>query len=64
MLRFYGRFLSISIVIAKPMTIATIIAAAAAAMYISVGGNVIAGCGDAVGVAGSTEKLVSEDDGQ
>jgi hypothetical protein len=41
-----------------------IIATAAAAMYISVGGKTISGIGDCVGLAASMEKLVSELDGQ
>jgi hypothetical protein len=60
----YGRFLSTSIVIAKPMAIAAIIAAVAAAMYISVGGKLATGYGDAVGAAEETTKLFSADDGQ
>ena len=41
---------------AKPMAIAAIIAAAVAAKYISVGGNVICGYGEAVGPVESTAK--------
>jgi hypothetical protein len=55
---FYGRFLSTKIVIAKPKAIAIIIAAAAAPMYISVGGNAVSGSGDGVAAAGSTAKAV------
>ena len=61
---FYGRFLSVRIVIAKPIAIAIIIAAAAAPMYISVGGKLATGTGDAVGAAGSTTNAVSACDGQ
>ena len=39
----YGRFLRTSIVMAKPMAIATIIAATPAMMYISVGGKAVTG---------------------
>jgi hypothetical protein len=55
---FYGRFLSVRIVMAKPIAIAIMIAAAAAVMYISVGGNVICGYGEAVGAVESTAKYV------
>jgi len=54
----YGRFLSIRIVMAKPIAIAIIIAAAAAAMYISKGGKVVTGFGDDVGAVWSTAKDV------
>jgi hypothetical protein len=46
---YYGRFLSISTITIEAMAIATIIAIAAAAMYIPVGGCAAACCGDAVG---------------
>ncbi len=54
----YGRLLSIRIVTAKPIIIAIIIAAAAAAMYISMGGKVATGFGDAVGAAALEVKYV------
>ena len=47
----YGRFLNISTIMAPTMAIATIIAATPAAMYISVGGKLATGYGDAVGDA-------------
>ncbi len=53
---FYGRFLSVTIVIAKPMAIAMIIAAPVTAKYISVGGSVTSGYGDAVAAASPTAK--------
>ena len=46
------------IVMAKPIAIAIIIAAAAAAMYISMGGKVVTGFGDGVGAVWSTPKDV------
>ena len=54
----YGRFLSTMIVMAKPIAIAIIMAAAAAAMYISMGGKVVTGFGDGVGAVWSTAKDV------
>ena len=51
-------------VIAKPTTIAIIMAIAATAMYISVGGKICCGCGVAVGCDGSATKDVIECDGQ
>jgi hypothetical protein len=62
MCRIYGLFLSIKIVIANPKAIATIIAAVAAAIYISVGGNSVTGYGDAVACGGWTTHAVSADD--
>jgi len=47
----YGRFLSTSMVAAKPIAIARIIAIEATKMYVSVAGNIISGFGDAVGAA-------------
>jgi hypothetical protein len=46
------------------MAIAIIIEIVLTAKYISVGGKLTVGYGDAVGAAGSTAKLVSEFDGQ
>ena len=43
----------------KPMAIAIMIAIAAAAMYIPVGGCAISGTGDGAAATGSTTKLVS-----
>jgi hypothetical protein len=60
----YCRFLSIIANITPTKTTVTIMAAAAAAMYISVGGKVVTGYGDDVDGAESTAKLVSEEDGQ
>ena len=58
---YYGLFLSNS----KPtMAIAIMIAMVLKAKYISVGGKVTSGYGDAVGAAESTAKLVSANDGQ
>lgn len=51
-------------VIAKPTAIAIIIAVAATAMYISVGGNTVTGIGDAVGCDVSATKDVIACDGQ
>jgi hypothetical protein len=47
--RFYGRFLSISIIKAPIMAIAIIMATVEMAKYISVGGKMVTGYGDAVG---------------
>ncbi len=55
---FYGRFLSNTIVMAKPMAIAIIIAITPATMYISKGGKVATGFGDAVGAAALEVKYV------
>jgi hypothetical protein len=59
----YSRFFSIIASIAPTMTTAAIIAIPVPMMYISVGGRTTCGYGEAVGAAGSTAKLVSEDDG-
>ena len=48
---------------AKPMAIAIIIAVAAAPMYMSVGGRLTTGYGDAVEVAAVATKDVSAEDG-
>ncbi len=44
------------------MAIAIITAIPVAKTYISVGGRLVTGYGDGVGAAGSTAKLVSEED--
>jgi hypothetical protein len=46
---FYGRFLSISIIKAPIMAIAMIMATVEMAKYVSVGGKLTTGYGDAVG---------------
>ena len=55
----YGRFLSARMVTAKPIVIATIIATAATAMYIPVGGWAATGCSVAVAAGALTVKWVS-----
>jgi hypothetical protein len=63
-LHVYGRFLTAIRIRAPTIAIATIIAIAAAAMYISVGGRTVIGYGDAVATAAPTAKLASAVDGQ
>jgi hypothetical protein len=58
----YGRFLNRSIVAAKPITIVRIIAIAAVRMYVSVGGRLISGYGDAVGAGLLTLMYVCADE--
>ena len=58
---FYGRFLSIS---SPTMAIAMIMATVEMVKYISVGGKLTTGYGDAVGAACITAKAFCEDDGQ
>jgi hypothetical protein len=50
----YGRFSSVNTTIAPTIAIAMIMTAAAAAMYISIGGNETCGDGIDVGAAAST----------
>jgi hypothetical protein len=61
---FYGLFFMSSASATPTMAIATIIAAAAVPMYISVGGKLTTGYGDDVAAAPSTAKLLSADDPQ
>jgi hypothetical protein len=60
---FYGRFLSIFTITTPTMAIAIIMATVEIAKYISVGGKLTTGYGDAVGAACIMLKAVCEDDG-
>ena len=60
----YGRFLTISTIIAPTIAITIMMAIAEVKMYVSVIGVAGVGVGDAVGWASITLKLFSADDGQ
>jgi hypothetical protein len=61
--RLYGRFLSTKMVMAKPMMIATIMAATAGTKYMSTTDCGAAGAGEAVGAGSLAWNAVEADDG-